>query len=231
MPTQLSLFGIFLKDNVSFENFYVGDNLQIVNTLKDFITQQTDDFIYLWGKRGSGCSHLLQACCHLAEQHQQTSMYLPLSEMIKYTPDVLEDIDNLQVICIDDVDMLAIYPEWQEAVFHLYNRLRAKQAKIIFAATQVPNQLQLTLADLTSRLNHGLTFQVHSLSDQDKLAALMHRATMREMNLSEEVGQFMMRRCPRNTHQLFHALEQLDIASFDQQRRLTIPFVKEVLGL
>jgi DnaA family protein len=60
---------------------------------------------------------------------------------------------------------------------------------------------------------------------------LQHRANRRGLYLSDEVALFLLNRLPRNSHQLMDALEKLDGASMQEQRRLTTPFVKSVLQL
>ena len=74
-----------------------------------------------------------------------------------------------------------------------------------------------------------MSFQVHTLSDEQKLAALQQRAKARGLQLEEEVGEFLLRHCPRDTRFLFEILEKLDAASLVAQRKLTIPFVRSIL--
>ena len=50
----------------SFENFVVGQNIEVIHTLKQIISHKLPiQFIYLWGKEGSGKSHL----AHIASDH------------------------------------------------------------------------------------------------------------------------------------------------------------------
>ena len=45
----------------SFENFVVGQNIEVIHTLKQIISHKLPiQFIYLWGNEGSGKSHLAQ---------------------------------------------------------------------------------------------------------------------------------------------------------------------------
>ena len=89
----------------------------------------------------------------------------------------------------------------------------------------------LSLPDLVSRLSSGVLFQVHELNDAERLIALQQRADLRGLELSAEVGQFLLLRLPRDSQALFSALTQLDKASLRLQRKLTIPLVKTILKL
>ena len=189
--------------------------------------------IYICSARGQGRSHLLQAACHYAHQYQTTSIYLPLANLIPLNDalKMLDGIESLNLVCMDDIHMLAGRFEWEEAIFHLFNRIYDKGGKMVIAANDLPHGIHLKLLDLVSRLSSGIIFQLHSLSDTEKLSILIMRAHRRGISLSEEVGKYILTHCPRHMGTLFAALDALDKASLAAQRRLTIPFVKEILEL
>ncbi len=227
---QLTL-GLSLKDEATFENFISGDNGEMVDVLKNTAGGQGDRRVYLCGTRGFGCSHLLQACCYYAHQHHISSVYLPLSQSASLTPEVLAGLESLGVVCIDDLHMIAGQPEWEEAIFHLYNRIHDAGGSIVMAANDLPKNLALKLPDLVSRLSWGVVYQLHALTDNEKLIVLTMRAKRRGMSLPDEVGRYILTHCPRHMRTLIAALDALDNASLAAQRRLTIPFVKEVLQI
>ena len=106
----------------------------------------------------------------------------------------------------------------------------ASGRRLLIAASTSPRELPVKLADLKSRLTLALIFQMRPLSDEDKLRALQLRASRRGLHLTDEVGHFILTRGTRSMSALFDLLEQLDQASLQAQRKLTIPFLKETLG-
>lgn len=220
-----------LKDDASFENFYPGTNTEMVAALKKTAGGHGEKIIYLCGARGQGLSHLLQASCHEAARHKLSAVYLPLNELMQEPPEMLHGLETLDLICIDDLQSLAASPVWEEAVFHLFNRVHDARGNMILAGNDLPKSLQLKLPDLVSRLSWGVIYQLHPLSDAEKITVLIHRAHARGITLSEEVGKYLLSHCPRHMTTLLAALDALDKASLAQQRRLTIPFVKEVLEI
>jgi DnaA family protein len=228
--SQLTL-GLSLKDEETFDNFYQGSNTEIVTSIKNAVLNQGERIIYLCGTRGQGLSHLLQASCHFANQHHISSGYLPFSELLAFAPEVLEGFDAQSVICLDDVHMIAGKPAWEEAVFHLYNRVYDAGGRMMIAGHDLPKAIPFGLPDLVSRLSWGIVYQLHPLTDEEKLAMLMMRSKRRGINLSEEVSKYILTHCPRHTRTLLAALDALDKASLAAKRRLTIPFVKEVLQI
>ncbi|WOX05098.1 DnaA regulatory inactivator Hda [Microbulbifer pacificus] len=241
VPQQLSL-GVSLRDDATFANFFQsrdegegleGSNRQIVGLLRAFASgDNAEPCIYIWGESGSGVTHLLQAVCQGAESARRGFQYLPLADLIDSDPEgTVEGLEFLDLVCIDDLHLIEKRRNWQTTLFHLYNRLRDSGRQLLIGSRKSPRGLKLELADLQSRLQWALIFQLHPLSDDDKLAALRQRSKLRGFDLPEDVAHYILHRAPRDTRALFACLEQLDRASLQAQRKITIPFVKQVLNI
>ncbi len=231
-PIQLPL-GVRLRDDATFANYYPGANaaaLGYVERLCEAGAGWTDSLIYLWGAGGVGRSHLLQAACLRFEQRDEAAVYLPLAEVADYGPELLDNLEQCELVCLDDLDAVAGRADWEEALFHLFNRLRDAGKRLLLAAATSPRELGVQLPDLQSRLTLALVFQLQELADEDKLRALQLRASRRGLQMPDEVGRFILTRGARSMSALFELLEQLDQASLQAQRKLTIPFLKETLG-
>ncbi|WP_137820600.1 MULTISPECIES: DnaA regulatory inactivator Hda [unclassified Pseudomonas] len=231
-PIQLPL-GVRLRDDATFANYYPGANaaaLGYVERLCEAEAGWAESLIYLWGGDGVGRSHLLQAACLRFEQRDEQAVYLPLAEVADYGPELLDNLEQCELVCLDDLDAVAGRADWEEALFHLFNRLRDSGRRLLLAAAASPRELPVQLPDLQSRLTLALVFQLQSLSDEDKLRALQLRASRRGLHLTDEVGRFILTRGTRSMSALFELLERLDQASLQAQRKLTIPFLKEILG-
>jgi DnaA family protein len=229
--TQLTLMGMHTRDNATFDNFLIGKNELTLDFLSVFLTQQEQRYVYLWGKPGSGRTHLLQASAINAEKNGKKAICLPLLDIVALSPQMLENLEYYDLVCLDDIQAIVGNTEWEEAIFHLYNRLDQMQHHLLITGNVAPRELPVKLADLQSRLTAGTVFQLHLLTDDEKLNALQLRAQARGLHISDEVGHFLLRRSARSMSDLYGVLDKLDHASLAAQRRLTIPFVKLVLGL
>lgn len=233
-PRQLSL-SVQLDDEATFDNYHTGVqniNGQVMSALKTQLLESGEQFIFLWGREGSGVSHLLQAACHEADVSGASSQYLPLAELKKLDAEaLLEGLETLDLVCLDDLDKVVGSADWERALFRFFNAMRDGGKRVLMGAKTGPKELPVELPDLQSRLNWGLTYQLQPMSDEAKQQALQIRAAKRGLELSTEVAQFILHRSPRNTTELFASLQNLDRASLEEQRRLTIPFVKQVLGV
>ncbi len=231
-PIQLPL-GVRLRDDATFANYYPGANAAALGYAERLCSPQagwTDELIYLWGRQGVGRSHLLQAACLRMEERGELAVYLPLAEVAAHGPAILDNLEQSELVCLDDLEAVAGDAAWEQALFHLFNRLRDAGRRLLLAADSPPRELGVLLPDLQSRLSLALVFQLQPLSDEDKLRALQLRASRRGLNLPDDVGRFILSRGERSMSALFELLDRLDQASLQAQRRLTIPFLKETLG-
>lgn len=235
MNRQLAL-NLPINIEATFENFcwhanpLLKDQIETSLELKEHPLVK-EPFIYIWGISGSGKSHLLQACCQVLNQ-RASSIYLPLRLLKDWGAEVIEGIEEQSLICLDDIEAIAQDKSWEEALFHLYNRIRSHEnTTLIITGNVAPTQLPIMLPDLISRLSWGLTMELHELCDEDKIHTLQLQANKRGFRLSNSVAQFLINRCSRNMHDLHQLLDQLDEASLRAQRKITIPFVKETLAI
>ncbi|MGQ3891495.1 DnaA regulatory inactivator Hda [Legionella sp. CNM-4043-24] len=228
---QLAL-AIQLNQQATLNDFCWGENTLLQQQLDWSLQGRGEHFIYIWGERGVGKSHLLQGCCQALGTRHASAVYLPLTVLKEWGPDSLEGMDEQQLIALDDIDTIAGDKAWEEALFHLYNRVRDNGSSILIMAGQnAPAHTGIQLADLRSRLAWGLSIQLHELSDELKVQVLQQHARDRGFELADNVALFLINRCSRSMHALYDILDRLDEASLAAQRRITIPFVKTTLAL
>jgi DnaA family protein len=231
-PMQMAL-PVTLPDDETFSSYFGGEDSLEVNHLKvSFLKLSTlFQYTYLCGLGDSGKSHLLYATCIEAQERGLSNMLLSMREVIDFGPMVLDGLEALDVLCIDDVHLVAGNDVWEKALFNFFNRFNEPTKMLVVTADLLPNMLNINLPDLESRLTWGTTFQIRSMSDDDKAQALVKRAHMRGLELSDECARFLLTRLSRDMRALLDVLDNLDHASMAAQRKLTIPFIKSTLKL
>lgn len=228
MNNQLAL-AIQLNDGATLSNFNWHNNQLLKQQIEIMLQYKSEKLLYLWGGYGSGKSHILQGCCQ-AVSANESAIYLPISLLKEWGPQTIDGLEEQTLICIDDIDTIAGNKAWEEALFHLYNRIKdSEQGMLIISGTHAPTQSPIQLPDLRSRLSWGLVMQLHELKDEEKIASLKLRALERGFDLPDSVSQFLINRCSRNMHDLYQLLDLLDKRSLQAQRKITIPFVKDIL--
>jgi len=225
---QLAL-DLKLSDYARLDTFFAGPNAPVVAAVQSAATEPGRQVHWIWGAEGSGRSHLLQAAVAAASERGFTSAWLPLA-MDGIEASMLEGMGGLDLLCIDDVDRAAGDRAWEAALFAVFEELRANEGSLLVTASVPTAQAGFRLPDLASRLASGPTWKLQTLSDDDRLHALQLRAAWRGLELSADVGRFLLRRTDRSSAALFGLLDRLDEAALEEQRKLTVPFVKAVLA-
>lgn len=228
---QLAL-SVQLPDDETFESFIGETNKTVASLLTDFIANNDKEVnsFYLFGVSGVGKSHLLHAACAKAEMLGMSSLCLAMSDIKELSVAVLEGLESIDLICVDDVHLVGGDMLWQQAIFDLFNRVKEQGKHIIITGDKTVSDLAIELPDLKSRLSWGFVEQLKLLTDDEKLSAVQHRANQRGLIVQDDVVKYLLNHYSRDMTVLNSYLDTLDKASIREQRKITIPFIKEALN-
>ncbi len=202
---------------------------ELLQKLANLQSLSADQPLLIYGEAGAGKSHLLQSACHLAGELNYACSYLPLGELATSTPELLAGLDQLDLLCIDDLHLIAGQPQWELGLFNLYNECREHGCRLLFASQRRPVDCNFQLDDLTSRLGWGLIYALPELNDEQKKTLVQKRAHQLGLTFDAATCDYIMARCHRQTSKLMQFLDQLDEHSLAGQRRITIPLVRDVI--
>jgi DnaA family protein len=226
--TQLTL-RLSPQEIYHFDNFLFA-RAETEQALSAFCQLDNLGFVYLYGEQGTGKSHLLIACAERVQQQGFRVIYLSLKELMQTAePAVLESLEQADLLCLDDLEAVAGHNDWEVALFHCFNRLHDSKGHLLVASENNPAQSRIQLPDLCSRLATGLVYQLTNMTDTQKQQALILQSQKRGLTMSTEVAQYLLRNYGRDMPALMAVLAQLDRASLQAKRKLTIPFVRLVL--
>ncbi len=222
---------IELHSDATFANFVIGENQLLLQKLQ-MICQGDSEFIYIYSEKGHGRSHLLQALTHAYSEQNPDKLiaYIPLENGM-VLPQMLDGLAAFDCVSLDGIEEVIANQEWQIAIFNLYNQLKEQGKSLLITGVNAPSQLNIQLKDLKSRLSAMFIYNIKPLNDEEKLTLLQKKAEEKGLELSTEVGHYLLARQQRDMPTLLAILDKLDQASLQAKRKLTIPFVKEVLGL
>ncbi|MFT5395604.1 MAG: DnaA family protein [Gammaproteobacteria bacterium] len=210
--------------------FLQGENRTLLQLLKSIASSENTHSLYLWGLPGTGKTHLLQAVSKQANELNLHVAYIPLKQLNDISIEILHDLGDLDVVCIDDLECIIGHPEWQQGLTWLYNELRDNGHSLIMSANISPTNIPLEVDDLKSRLSWDQVSQIKPPSDELKIQILKQKAKLRSFELSDEVIEFIIRRVDRDLGSLMNILDKIDHASLAAKRKITIPFVKELIN-
>jgi len=202
------------------DNFVVGGNAEVMAALRALARgDNRERFIYLWGGDGSGRTHLLRALLHALSQAGRTVRFLDAA-------DSLETVAAGDVVGVDDVQSLAAPAQME--LFSIFNKLKDGSGTLVATGNMPPARLPLR-EDLLTRLAWGLVYEIHALSEADRLAALVDYAAARGFELPRAVADYLLAHAPRDLHTLRSLVDSLDRLSLERKRDVTVPLARELL--
>lgn len=224
MNAQLAL-PLALADHAVFASFWRAGNEAAVAFLEQ-LAERGGVGAWLWGGEATGKSHLLQALC---ASFGTDAVYVPLASFAGASPDLLDGLASRRCVCIDDLHRVAGREDWELALFDLANQVADASALLVVSSDATVRESGLVLPDLSSRMGKLPAFRLTPLAEDERAHALTLRAKLRGLELPADTAQFMLRRARRDMRSLYALLDRLDGESLRAQRRLTIPFVREIL--
>ena len=188
------------------------------------------DWLYLVGPAGVGKTHLALAACAAAEAAGRRSAYLPLKAASGRLHDALDAFHG-EVIALDGLDAIAGTRDDEIALFDFHNRARSAGIAVLYTAQAAPDALDLSLPDLRSRLGQCTRITLSLLDEDGRRDVLRERAQRRGLVLDDAALDWLLRRVDRDLASLTTLLDRLDRASLAAQRRITVPFLRQTLGV
>lgn len=224
-----------------FAHFRAGANAAAVSAVRALALRADAPWVYLHGPVGSGRSHLLMAACQACmagtadgeasastADPERRAQYLPLAALADPTA-ALRGAAGSGLLALDDLDAVAGNAAAEHALFDLYNRARADGCALLFAATAAPEHLGIALPDLRSRLGACTRFALKPLDDAERRGILHDYAADRGIQLDDVVLDWLFVHHARDLGALLDLLDRIDRASLAARRRVTVPFLRELL--
>ena len=220
---------LVLDRQFSFDNFVSRQPALVVDSLQALIGGQGETQIGVWGTNATGKTHLLNASAASARGLGQKVQIYDAWQLVESEALGFTDFDQCDLLIVDNLDAVAGRPDWERVFYQIINRCRANEFKLIFALCQNPAGLSTSLDDFRSRLQWGLLLQLPTHSDIEIRQILIRRAELLGIGLSDEVVSYLLNHRSRNLAAQMSILQQLDIASMTEQRKVTIPLIKQAL--
>lgn len=185
--------------------------------------------IGLWGAAASGKTHLLNASADFARQHGVALQIYDAVQLRQCDAGEFAELDHGDVLVVDNLDAVSGMADWEACFYQVINRCREGDFRFLFALTDKPDDLHTTLDDFRSRLQWGLMLQLPASGDPEIRQILRQRAQIIGISLGEDVIAYLLTHHERNLATQMAILRRLDAASLSQQRKVTIPLIKQAL--
>ncbi len=222
-PKQLTF--PWSKPNKSNFNEYYFDDAN--KALQNKILEHED--IVLYGIKKTGKTYLLQSLCNYYADKNKLSLFIPLAEVTSLETSIFDSIESMDIICIDDLDAIKGFPEWEIALFNLINNSLISGCRLVFGTSQNPASINFSLSDLDSRIRKINSTEVFPINNENLHKAIKKISQFRSIRLGDKELNYLITYTERSIDSLINILNKLDDLSIEQKRKITIPLIKEII--
>ena len=215
---------ISLNSSMLLDNFV--SNKELIRSIKQLFLDQKSSEIYFYGPSGSGKTHILQGSVFESYANDKNAVFIDCSD--SFPEHLVEFIDQISLISFDNVHLLS--NENEEIFFDLFNRSRQSQVSILVSGDSLPVDLDI-MKDIKTRLSLATVFKLEELNDESTMIVIDKQMSDRNLSIDPKVYEYLFKNFSRDLKLLLSTMDDLDKASLQTKKPISIPFVRKFLNL
>lgn len=233
-----------LSDKYTFESFIVGAGNELAYAAAQGSAASPGtkyNPLSVYGGVGIGKTHLMQAVGNaIRKQNPDAKVtYITSEQFAQEFIDAVRYKKNTEfagfyrstdVLIIDDIQFFAGKEKTQEEFFHTFNSLQQANKQIIISSDRPPNEISGLEERLRSRFMQGMSVDMQIPDFETRCAIVQTKAAAQNMDLPQDVVEFLANNIRSNIRELEGALNQL-IATCEVKNLVPdVPLAQSVLG-
>ena len=226
-PRQLAL-QIQINERASLDNFFISkNNNKAIQILKNTLERSNNGAqIFIDDLGSNGKSYLLQAICNDFSNSNNSTIYIPMQKAINLEPSILEGINDLNLICLDDIDLISNQRDWELALFNLINECYEKDCFLLLSGSI--DKLEV-IPDLISRIKKMEILRLKAIDDDELLRATQSISKNLNIEISDKNMNYLINNSRRDIKTVFGTLSQLEKESLERKKSIGLNLIKEVI--
>ena len=215
-----------LNPSFTFENFVCGPSNRLAHTAAQHGVEHAGLYnpLLFYGGVGLGKTHLMQAVGQqmLARDPRLQICYLHCERFVQGLVNALRsrggDLNgfkdyfrNVDALLIDDIPFLSGKAKSQEEFLYIFDALAAQGRQIVITSSEAPQRLTGINEQLKSRLLGGVNNAIESPDAETRTRILQAKAALRNIELPNDVAQFLGEHITGSVRDLESALARLHI--------------------
>jgi chromosomal replication initiator protein len=212
-----------LNERYTFENFIVGSGNELAFAACQAIAGQPGtkyNPLFLYGGVGIGKTHLLQAVGNtlVSKNPDAKVLYISTEQFVqefvdalrfRKTADFASHYRTADALIVDDVQFIAGKEKMQEEFFHTFNALHQANKQIIISSDKPPGEIPTLEDRLRSRFAGGMSIDMQIPDFETRCAIVQTKAQAHEVELEQEIVEYLATNIQTNIRELEGALNQL----------------------
>jgi len=215
---------ISLNTSMLLESFVA--NKELLRLINQLFDDENSSEVFIYGSSGQGKTHVLQGAVLKALELDKNAIYIDFSE--SFPEHILDFIDQVYFISFDNVHLIS--SENQEIFFDLYNQARQNQILILVSADSLPSDLEV-MKDIKTRLSLAAVYKLEELNDESIMRVIDSQMGQRNLSINSGVYEYLFKNYSRDLKLLLVTLNDLDKASLQAKKAISVTFVRKFLNL
>ena len=227
-----------------FENFVEGKSNQLARAVGQKLAlapgEPTANPFFLYGGTGLGKTHLLHAIGNgiLANKPNARVLYIHANNFMQHMVKAMRDnkmdqfkkfYRSLDALLVDDIQFFAEKEKTQEEFFHTFNTLHDNRKQIVISSDRPPKEIPTLEDRLRSRFEMGLITDIQAPDFETRIAILRKKAQMENIEVSNEVTNYIAKNIKSNIRELEGALTRVIAYSSLTNRTISFDLAVEAL--
>ncbi len=234
-----------LDPRMTFERFVVGKPNEFAFAAAKRVADTIHEHpafnpLFLYGGVGLGKTHLMHSICWQVKKAHPEKVVVYLSAesfMHRFVSAIRsqgqvnfkELFRSVDLLLVDDIQFIAGKESTQEEFFHTFNALVDQGRQVILSADRSPSDIQGIENRLISRMNSGVVADIHATTFELRLGILQDKVKQFEINVSEDVLEFLAQKITSNVRELEGALMRLKLQGDLLGRPIKLDDAKDIL--
>jgi DnaA family protein len=215
---------ISLNTSMLLESFVA--NKELLRLINQLFVDENSLEVFIYGASGQGKTHILQGAVLKALELDKNAIYIDCSE--PFPEHILDFIDQVHFISFDNVHLIS--SKNQEIFFDLYNQARQSQILILVSGDSLPSDLEV-MKDIKTRLSLAAVYKLEELNDELIIRVIDSQMSQRNLSINSGVYEYLFKNYSRDLKLLLATLNDLDKASLQAKKAISVPFVRKFLNL
>jgi len=242
IPSQ-SVFSFPTQSEFTFSNFSVSQgSFTAYAAAQQLAGNKTVEFrsLFIHGPENLGKTHLLIAIGNEMAQKfpDKRTFYIDIGLMLSNADDFEIEIANSKIVQLAEADIILFdaldgigrYPALQKNLYYIYNSLAERGGATVFSARSRPQGLGAE-DFLETRFLWGLVAGIQPFDIKSAENVIMKLGKDISLVIPPACAHFLVNRIDRDFLSIKNAVERINEFSFREKRKVTLPLIKEALGL